>query len=436
MTIEFGTDGLRGPFENLDLQGIRNIANLLNVKYGSPVIIGTDTRGSSENLKDAIISGLIGPHIDLGVLPTPALSHYVAKMGHLSPAIMITASHNPHTDNGIKLFSPDGRKLHEGEEELIRAYNQSKDYSLEGKLKNNKIDNSYYARQIYFDRVTRGFDHFEFNKPIIIDCANGCASDYAKALFQDKLSLDTTLIHNTPNGNNINLNCGSLHSKQLGDLVRQESAYLGIAFDGDADRVIFTDENGFEINGDQIMAYLAISMSKSEELKYNTLVVTDYSNLALDERLKQEGINVVRVGNGDKNVFAKMNQDNLSFGGEQSGHIIFGTEIGSGDGMYTAMQLLKRLNPFVPVSTQLRIFDPNPQHLLNIGVKIKTPFEEIPGLIDLRTKLENQLGDNSRIHMRYSGTESKCRIMVEGGCNGKVITAANKLSRHLQNYVA
>lgn len=436
MTIEFGTDGLRGPFKNIDLNGIRNIANLLNMKYGSPVIIGADTRGSSEKLKEAIISGLIGSHIDLGILPTPALSHYAVKMGFNSPAIMITASHNPHTDNGIKLFSPDGRKLTKGEDELIVAYNQSKDYKLEGKLTNNKIDNSNYAKRIYFDRLMNGFDHFEFSKKILIDCANGATSEYAKELFQDKLSLDAILHHNTPNGENINFNCGSLHSKQLGELVRKQSAYMGIAFDGDGDRVVFTDENGFEIGGDQILAYLAISMSRGNELKDNTLVVTDYSNLGLDERLKQEGINVVRVGNGDKNVFAKMYQDNLSLGGEQTGHIVFGTEIGSGDGIYTAMQLLKRLNPIIPVSTQLGIFNPNPQELLNIDVSTKTPFEKIPGFVDLKTTLEGNLGQSGRIHMRYSGTEPKCRIMVEGKCSNQVLDVANELGTHLKKYVA
>ena len=425
MARMFGTDGVRGVANDklsceLALQiGIAGAAVLARDVEHPTIIIGTDTRKSKDMLKHALAAGICasgGKVLDAGIIPTPALP-YLTRKYKAAAAVMISASHNPMQDNGIKWFDSDGYKLsNETEDEIEKLVTMgSFDNRPTGSqigtyevLENAKED---YKQMLCASTEIR-FDGFH----IALDCANGASSDFAQDVFE-RLGAKVSVCSNMPDGCNINAGCGSTHINHLCEFVKKTGADFGFAFDGDADRVIAVDENGNEVNGDEIMGICAINMKKQGKIKKDTLVITVMSNLGLKQKMLAEGINIVETQVGDKHVLAEIRDNGYNLGGEQSGHIIFFDYNTSGDGMMSAIQLTAIIKESGKTLGQLASQIPIlPQCLINVRVDT-TVIESVKSDIDMHNRIEevkNQLGDDGRVLVRPSGTEPLIRIMLEG----------------------
>ncbi len=440
----FGTDGIRGRYGEfpLDSQTIFDVglamARHVDGSRCPKVLIGMDTRESGSRIASLLAGGLDAGGATwefAGVLPTPAVAH-ATRHGDHALGVVVSASHNPYQDNGIKVFGPFGYKLpDESESELesrIRACRGDVE-PLAAPLPGAGPDAAIlYARHLV--RASRPPESVRGLR-IVVDCANGAASDVAP-LALDPLGLDVTYICRDPDGRNINAGCGALHLDGLAKEVVASKAALGAALDGDADRCLFVDENGVLLDGDNVLLLAATSLLARGSLHDNLVVATVMSNLGLETALREEGMRLLRTRVGDRHVIQEMLRSGAVLGGEQSGHVIFGEHSTTGDGLLTLLMMLGILaDEGVPSSAlrrRLRVF---PQQLINVPVREKRPLEELPEIRKAVMERELELGERGRILIRYSGTEPVARIMVEAEDRREVLrhstAIADLFDRHL-----
>lgn len=426
MTKLFGTDGIRGRVNEypitaeVALRTGKAVASVLRSSgpRRNRVLIGKDTRISGYMLETALTSGLVSMGMDVylvGPMPTPAVAHLTKSMG-AAAGIMITASHNPYEDNGMKIFGPDGYKLSDELEVLIERYIlgdvlESPPLPPAQIGKAHRIDD---ARGRYIEFAKHTADNISLHGlKVVVDCGHGAAYFIAPLIFKE-LGAEVITTGNQPDGLNINHECGALHPEAAGALVRQHKADLGISFDGDADRVIFTDAEGQVVSGDRILALCAIGMKEQGKLKHDTLVATIMSNLGMIEAMQQHGINVVTTAVGDRNVIECIRKNGYSFGGENSGHLIFADHSTTGDGILSALQMLRMMREKTASLAGLAgIMNEYPSELSNMPVASKPPLESLPKLNGLMRDATAEFGTHGRHLIRYSGTENKIRVLVE-----------------------
>lgn len=441
----FGTDGIRGiankhPVtpELMVKVGKAAAIVLSNNKKRPKILIGKDTRLSGYMIETALTSGICSMGADVllvGPMPTPAISH-LTKSFAADAGIVISASHNPANHNGIKFFSKEGLKLSKEIEDKIEklALNDINSAHINGGSigKAYRIDDAR-GRYIEFAKASIKNRNLSGIK-IVLDCANGAAYSVAPIIFQE-LGAEVIVVNNRPNGLNINLNCGSLYPEVIQKIAKKEKADIGVALDGDADRVAMVDENGDIIDGDQIMAVCGLHMLKNKELKNNTLVATVMSNFGLDEAVKKAGGRVFRTQVGDSYVMEGMIEHDSNFGGEQSGHIIFGDYSTTGDGIITTLKILdimKEKN--AKLSKLASSMAKYPQVLINVKVREKKPFEKMPSFTKIRGE-EERLKGSGRVLVRYSGTENLARVMVEGKNIKDIQNIADNIAEEIRKEV-
>jgi len=422
----FGTDGIRGQANRypitpeMALQVGKAIARAIGARgHGSKrAVIGKDTRLSGYMIETALTSGLVSMGADVflvGPVPTPAVAHLTKSLA-ADAGIMVTASHNPFDDNGIKLFSPEGYKLDDAMEEEISRLVLSAKISSEH-IRSDQIGKAYRiddasGRYIEFAKSTIRNEKLNPLK-IVLDCANGAAYQIAPLIFRE-LGAEVVKINVAPDGYNINNNCGALHPKVVAEQVREQKADLGVALDGDADRVIFCDEHGRTVDGDRILAICAVEFHRRGALAKDTLVCTTMSNFGLHEAMARHGIRVVTTDVGDRYVIDAMRTQGYSVGGEKSGHLIFHDFATTGDGIITALQVMRLMRlKQAPLSVLADCMTEHPHRLASLPVREKIPFEKLPGLSEVIRQAEAALASHGRVLVRYSGTEKKIRLLVE-----------------------
>jgi phosphoglucosamine mutase len=442
----FGTDGIRGVANvypmttEIAMQLGRAIAHIFKDKdRRHKILIGKDTRLSGYMLETALASGICSMGVDVllvGPIPTPGIAFLTTDM-RADAGIVISASHNPFQDNGIKIFCRDGFKLPDEKEKRIEELIFSKEIdSLRPTAtevgKAFRIDDAA-GRYIVFLKNTFSGDFTLDGYKIVLDCAHGAAYKIAPLVFEE-LGAEVYPLGIDPDGANINLNCGALHPKVVSQAVKEKGADIGIALDGDADRVIFVDEIGVEVNGDQIMAICAVDLLREDRLKKNTVVATVMSNIGLEIALKKEGIKMVRSAVGDRYILEKMLSHGYNFGGEQSGHIIFFDLNTTGDGILSALQVLaamkKNNKKLSELSTVMQKF---PQVIENVEITHKKDLDSIPEIKKAIATAEKTLSDKGRVLVRYSGTQSLCRVMVEGQDEKEIKGIAQNLAQLIGN---
>ena len=427
----FGTDGVRGVANTypmtteIAMQLGRAIAFLVKQqKTGSEhsprIVIGKDTRLSGYMIENALASGICSMGVNVllvGPLPTPGIAFITTGM-RADAGVVISASHNPFQDNGIKIFSKDGFKLPDGEEAIIEDLIFSKKMDslrpvAEEVGKAARIDDAK-GRYIVFLKNTFPKRYTLDGIHIVLDCAHGATYGVAPHVFEE-LGAKVTSIGVQPDGKNINHECGALHPEVMAEMVRNEGADLGIALDGDGDRLIVSDEQGKIVDGDQIMAICAEEMIGRQKLAQNTLVATVMSNLGLEVAMERMGGKLVRTQVGDRYVVEEMLRNKYNFGGEQSGHLIFLKHNTPGDGILGALQLLVAMKKKErPLSELTQIMEPFPQVLKNVRITRKIALDQISGFSKKLITIEESLGTKGRILIRPSGTEPVIRVMIEG----------------------
>lgn len=379
-------------------------------------VTGRDTRESGEWIERAFQAGAVAGGAECssaGVIPTPGVA-FITSSRDFDAGIVISASHNPFQDNGIKIFSPSGKKIDEATERQIEA-----DIFAAGPedLIPENFDESSASElhRLYSSHLENEFSGLSLaGLKFVIDCANGASSAYAPEIFDD-LGAQITAINYQPDGRNINLNCGSTHIEGLQKKVIEEKADIGVAFDGDADRALFVNSGGELVDGDAVMWIMAQHLQDKGELKNDLVIATVMSNIGLELALKTRGIELRRTGVGDKYVLEELLKSEAALGGEQSGHIIFPYHSLVGDGMLTALFLLKALRDSGKTLEEMSAgFSRFPQILLNVKVREKLPFDEVAAIQTAAQKTEAELGDTGRLLLRYSGTENLARVMIEG----------------------
>lgn len=435
----FGTDGIRGKAGefplNIDTVYIigRSLAIQTAETHGRPArfITGRDTRESGSWIENAFHAGARsgGAESDsAGVITTPGVA-YLARKFEYDAGVVISASHNPYEDNGLKVFSPTGKKIGGDIEAVIEKdiFASREDGSKISEISDVEAVGHFAAS--YLDYLLTQFDDLDLTgKKIVVDCANGASSEFAPELFR-RLGADIVAIFNSPDGKNINHECGSLHLERLQAKVIEEKADLGIAFDGDADRSLFVDENGSLVDGDSTLWILAQYLKSHGQLKSDTVVATVMSNIGLELALSSIGIRLKRTAVGDKYVLEELNNSDLSIGGEQSGHIILPAKSLVGDGMMTALFLLEAMYEKKKTLSEMAAgFTRYPQVLVNVRVNNKLPFEEVPDISAAAQKLESELNGNGRLLLRYSGTENLARVMIEGKDQVQIESQAHALA--------
>lgn len=418
----FGTDGFRGE-ANVELNVLhaykvgRYLGYYYSKEHKARIVIGKDTRRSSYMFEDALSAGLTASGADvylLHVTPTPSVS-YVVRSENFDCGIMISASHNPYYDNGIKVINGAGHKLEAEIEEEIEAYIDGEIEEIPYATRENIGRTTDYAigRHRYIGYLmslaTRSFKDIKVG----LDCANGAASTIAKGVF-DALGARTFTIHNDPNGTNINENCGSTHIEALQSYVLENHLDIGFAYDGDADRCLAVDDKGNIIDGDLILYLCGVYQKERGELSHNTIVTTIMSNIGLYKALDQQGIAYEKTAVGDKYVYENMQKNGHSLGGEQSGHIIFSKYAVTGDGVLTSLMLMEvMLEKKMKLSDLLKDIKIYPQVLENVKVKDKSKARNDEDVVKIISEIEQELGDEGRILVRESGTEPVIRVMVE-----------------------
>jgi phosphoglucosamine mutase len=425
----FGTDGVRGR-ANFDpmtpemaLRLGRAVAYHFRATHKSGrgrIVIGKDTRLSGYLFETALAAGICSMGADVmlcGPLPTPGIAFITSSM-RADAGVVISASHNPFEDNGIKIFAADGFKLPDEVEARLEELMESDELDRNRPHGNQigkatKIEDSRGRYVVFLKSVFPRHLTLEGIK-VVVDCANGAAYKVAPAVFAE-LGADVTTLSAKPDGTNINDDCGALHPGKMQAAVRKHGAHIGIAVDGDADRVIIADENGDEVDGDTIMAMCARRMLERGELKKKTVVATVMSNLGLERALEKVGARLERVQVGDRYVVEAMRTHGYNFGGEQSGHLVFLDHMTTGDGVLGALQVLAvMLESGKPLSELRRVMTRYPQVLVNLKVLEKKPLAELPSVSAAIAKVEKVLGSDGRVLVRYSGTEAKARVMIEG----------------------
>ncbi len=437
----FGTDGVRGvanvyPMTSeMALALGRGMAYILRNKRGrEKIVIGKDTRLSGYMIETAMASGICSMGADVllvGPMPTPGIA-FITQSMRADAGVVISASHNPFQDNGIKLFSGDGFKLpDETEAEIEQLVTSNHIDSMRPTAsaigKAFRIDDAI-GRYVVYLKNTFPKDLDLEGIRLVVDCAQGAAYRSAPAVFEE-LGAEVLSLGVKPNGQNINLNCGSLHPEVVSRAVRKYRAHMGVALDGDGDRAIFADEKGNVVDGDHIMAICAADMKARGRLAKDTLVVTVMSNLGLVIAMRQRGISVVRTAVGDRYVVEEMVRKGYNLGGEQSGHLIFLDHSTTGDGTLAALQILAIMQRSgKPLSEMARIFTPLPQVLRNVSVNRKEELSQFPSVIQVIHYAESKLGDRGRVLVRFSGTESTARVMVEGEDESAITAMADEIS--------
>ncbi|HEV7683132.1 MAG TPA: phosphoglucosamine mutase [Pyrinomonadaceae bacterium] len=435
----FGTDGMRGeagsfPLDAATIETVgASLAHRLTESLGrNPlVVIGRDTRESGEWLEEALVAGLTSAGAEAksaGVITTPGVA-FLARTLPADAGVVISASHNAYRDNGIKIFAPSGRKLAEATERLIEGDVFAQRDSDEGRQSNASTPPSVFdaaeaadlrARYANFLAGEIGRDLSLRGIRLVLDCANGAASSLAPELFE-RLGATVTTINCLPDGRNINLDCGSLHTEGLQAQVLRQRANLGVAFDGDADRALFVDANGSLVNGDGSLWVLAKYLRARNELNDDTVVATVMSNVGLEVAFQTQDIRLVRADVGDKYVLEELLRLGLSLGGEQSGHIIFPRLSLAGDGLITTLSMLRAMTAADKDLHELTEgFQTFPQILVNVEVKTKRPFSEVPAIQNAAEEIESELGSQGRLLLRYSGTEPLARVMIEGKSQNEI----------------
>ena len=473
----FGTDGIRGEAGRFPLDAAtvrvagrslaRHLAERASGNSAPRIVVGRDTRESGAWIEAALIAGATeaGARVDsAGVITTPGVA-YLARVLPADAGVVISASHNPYQDNGIKIFAPSGRKLDDATERLIEAdinaatqpsdkgeaptldesaapplnegdappLNESDappqasdsdaliaDSSSAAELRSRYLD--YLAGEIAAGLSLDGLR-------LVIDCANGASSQLAPALFR-KLGAQVTAINDAPDGRNINLDCGSLHIEGLRRTTLAEGADLGVAFDGDADRALFVDARGEFVDGDATLWVMAQALAARGELSDDTIVATVMSNIGLELALRAKNWRLERTDVGDKYVLEKLLQTGASLGGEQSGHLIFPRLSLAGDGMLTTLCLLRAMRESQLALHELTAgFTRYPQVLVNVRVREKLPFGEVAAIARAARETEARLGPKGRLLLRYSGTESLARVMIEGEQQDSIERLAHSLAQ-------
>ncbi len=431
MGILFGTDGIRGMANTYPmtaetaLKTGRAVAKFFNNDNNKKIIIGKDTRISGDVFESALIAGICSMGSDVyiaGVIPTPGISYLAASMDDVAAGIVISASHNPYHDNGIKIFKGNGYKLDDEMENQIEdiILNVEHEKLTEGVSKMGAIYNLDNAPESYTSFLQKAVPEFENSFTgitAVIDCSNGASSKIAKSFFE-KAGIKVTALFTQPDGVNINDNCGSEHNDTMIKKVIERKADIGLAFDGDADRLIAVDENGKVITGDQIIAICAKYAKETGMLINNTVVTTIMSNMGLSKALSHLEIDHIMAGVGDRYVMIGMKENGAVIGGEDSGHMIFLNHHTTGDGMLSALKLLEVIkNTGKPLSELSQIMTIFPQKLLNVDVKSKPEINTIAEIIDIIKQVENELNGKGRVLVRYSGTQPMLRVMVEAETN-------------------
>lgn len=440
----FGTDGIRGVAGEFPLtkQSTYLIGRALGHDLVRSVpraqaVIGLDTRESSRWIADRVAEGLAAVGVDVhsaGVITTPGVA-YLARSRKMAAGIVISASHNPWTDNGIKVFSGDGFKLTDDRElaiekeifALLQNAGSADDTAL--KVPRPSLPGEAELRRAYINSLIESVQSDLSKLRVLVDCANGAATAEAPELFK-ALGVQTTFTHISPDGKNINEGCGALHPETLGKKVVKSTGQfdLGVTFDGDADRALFCDAAGRVVNGDAVLLAAARDMHAQKSLKADTVVSTTMSNMGLEIALRNSGIRMLRANVGDKYVLEEMLKTGATLGGEQSGHIIFRDgESTTGDGLLTALRLMDIIvrsgKPLAELIYDLKVF---PQKIQNVRVREKIPFAQVPAVQSAIAAAERELNGNGRVVVRYSGTEALARVMVEAESETKMeaVTAA------------
>jgi len=429
MKALFGTDGIRGEAGSFPLDAATvkiigaSLARYLATSKQPPVIIiGRDTRESGQWIEQALISGARASGAEChsaGVITTPGVA-FLTKSLKADAGVVISASHNPYNDNGIKVFSPTGRKLEDSVERLIEAdvLNQTGSGETAAELPPTVAslgdEPSLQAQYLDFLVTQIGAGLRLDGLRVVVDCANGASSVLAPELFK-RLGASVVAINCEPNGRNINLNCGSLHIDGLQQAVETEGAHFGVAFDGDADRSLFVDEHGAFVDGDATLWVLANQLRNSGSLQRDTVVATVMSNIGLELAFRNVGISMVRTDVGDKYVLEELLRLGASLGGEQSGHIIMPALSLAGDGMITALSVARAMKETSKSLGDLTAgFKRYPQVLLNVRVREKRKFADMPAVQTAVEQVERSLAQEGRLLLRYSGTEALARVMIEG----------------------
>ncbi|MDD5452010.1 MAG: phosphoglucosamine mutase [Desulfovibrionales bacterium] len=441
----FGTDGVRGVANiypmttEIAMQLGRGAAYVFKDKNRRHrIVIGKDTRLSGYMIENAIASGICSMGVDVllvGPLPTPGIA-FLTKNMRADAGVVISASHNPFQDNGIKFFAGSGFKLPDATEQKIEDLIFSKEIdslrpTADEVGKAYRIDDAT-GRYIVFLKNTFPSAYSLDGLRIVLDCAHGAAYKVAPIVFGE-LGAALTLLGVNPDGTNINRGCGALDTKLVQNSVREQGAHMGIALDGDADRVIFVDEKGNKVDGDHIMAICASMMAGEKKLRKKTLVTTVMSNMGLEVCMRNMGGNLVRTQVGDRYVVEEMVRGGYNFGGEQSGHLIFLDHITTGDGILAALQLLAIIcKTGRPLSELAKIMESYPQKLINMRVSVKKDLDEINGFKKKLAAAERELGGRGRVLVRFSGTEPLVRVMVEGEREDQIEALAQDLALFLE----
>ena len=438
----FGTDGIRGVAGEypLDKKTVYAVGRALgdHLPPGPRrVVIGQDTRESSGWIADSLTTGLRDSGVETataGVVPTPAIA-YLAHTHGFSAGVVISASHNPWRDNGIKVFGGDGYKLPdkielEIETEIFLLLNANAAARTDAPV-NPSLPGDPALRRGYLGWLARTIPGAERLR-IVVDCANGAATTVAPGIF-NRSGAHAEFTHCAPDGRNINEKCGALHPEVVAQEVVARKADLGICFDGDADRALFSDSEGNVVNGDAVMLLLARDFKQRGELANDTVVATTMSNMGLEIALRESSIKMLRAPVGDKYVLEEMQKTGAVLGGEQSGHIILSREATTGDGLLTAARVLAVVaasgRSLAELASGMKVF---PQTIKNVRVKEKRPLNQLPEVMAVIQHAEQQLNGNGRVNVRYSGTESLARVMVEAETEETVHRLAGQIAAALE----
>ena len=446
----FGTDGIRGVAGEFPLtqQSTYLIGralghDLVRMTHNAQAVIGQDTRASSQWIADRVASGLAAVGVDVhsaGVITTPGIA-YLARSRGFAAGVVISASHNPWTDNGIKVFSGDGFKLTDARElaiekeifALLQNPAAADDTAL--KIAAPSLPGEAGLRHGYIEWLAGSVSSDLSHLRVLVDCANGAATAEAPELLK-RLRIKATFVHVAPDGRNINEGCGALHPETLGKMVADSGGKfdLGVTFDGDADRALFCDAAGRVVNGDAVLLATARDLHASKKLKGATVVATTMSNMGLEIALKKSGIRMLRANVGDKYVLEEMLKTGATLGGEQSGHIIFRDgDATTGDGLLTALRLMdimvRNRRSLAQLTADLKVF---PQEIKNVRVREKVPFAQVPEIQQAIEAAERELNGNGRVVVRYSGTEALARVMVEAESEGRMKALTEQIAAAIQ----
>lgn len=449
----FGTDGIRGvagefplTAESTYLIGRALGHDLMRATPGAQAVMGQDTRESSAWIADRVAMGLASVGVEVhsaGVITTPGIA-YLARSRGLAAGVVISASHNPWTDNGIKVFSGDGFKLTDARElaiereifALLQNPAAADDTAL--KIAGPSLPGESGLRKAYIQELAASVTSDLSGLRVLVDCANGAATAEAPELFRS-MRIQATFTHVTPDGRNINEGCGALHPETLGRVVAESDGKfdLGVTFDGDADRALFCDGAGRVVNGDGVLLVTARDMKAQRKLKGDTVVATTMSNMGVEIALKQAGIRMLRANVGDKYVLEEMLKTGATLGGEQSGHIIFRDgEATTGDGLLTALRVMDVIvrsgRSLAELVSDLKVF---PQKIQNVRVREKIPFAEVPPVKRAIDRAESELDGNGRVVVRYSGTEALARVMVEAESEEKMQALTASIAGEIQKAI-